>query len=279
MLKTNHDRLYEVIKAFYTITQIKIAVYNLNFEEIAAYPREQRGLCALMETCAEAEGCCHRTTSQLFARCREAGGSTVSHKCHAGLTEVAAPLLDNGQTIGYVIFGQITDDPDRQHFADDVIRRCSSYGFPENQLKRLAGEICFVSAEQIAALSFVLNMITSYIVTNHLAYASEQPLAHKILDEIHSDLTRDLSVNALCRRFGISRSTLYQIMAPFTPDGIAEYVKKLRLEKAARLLTDTDLPIWQIAESIGFRDYEYFLRCFKKYAGISAGQYRKKEIT
>lgn len=279
MLKTNHEKLYEVIKAFYTITQIKIAVYDLNFEEIAAYPREQRGLCALMTTYEEAENCCRTTTSQLFARCRDAGGGTVSHKCHAGLTEVAAPLLDNGQAIGYVIFGQITDDPDKRHFAGDVILRCQPYGFPEEQLRQLANEIRFVSTEQIKALSFVLSMITSYIVANHLAYASDQPLAHRIMDEIHSNPAADLSVNALCRRFGISRSMLYQIMAPFMPDGIAEYVKKLRLEKAEKLLRDTDLAVWQIAEMIGFRNYEYFLRCFKKYTGISAGQFRKKEIT
>jgi len=277
MLKIDTDKLYEVIKAFYTITRIKIAVYSSDFEEIAAYPQEQRGLCGLMDTCDRTRDCCRLATKALFEQCRDAEGHTVSHRCHAGLTEVAAPLLDNGQTIGYVIFGQITDEPDRELFTKDVLRRCSHYGFAKPLLRSLVEQVHFVSEEQISSLSFILSMITSYITTHHLAYSSARPPVYEILDYICSHLAQNLSVDALCSHFLVSRSCLYQITKPCMPDGVAEYVRTLRLQKAKELLVETDTPIWQIAERVGFRDYDYFLRSFKKYAGISAGQYRKKE--
>ncbi len=56
--------------------------------------------------------------------------------------------------------------------------------------------------------------------------------------------------------------------------GIASYIKKLRLEKAKELLTQTDLTVSQVAMEAGFSDYNYFCRIFKKETGLPAGKYR-----
>ena len=58
--------------------------------------------------------------------------------------------------------------------------------------------------------------------------------------------------------------------------GIAEYIRTLRLEQAQQLLKDTELPITQISDKIGFEDYNYFCRVFKKETGYSAKKYREK---
>ena len=52
-------------------------------------------------------------------------------------------------------------------------------------------------------------------------------------------------------------------------NGIASFIKLKRLTKAKELVLKTDMPIPTIADSVGFSDYNYFLRVFKKHYGIS----------
>ena len=57
---------------------------------------------------------------------------------------------------------------------------------------------------------------------------------------------------------------------------IMEYVMKKRMEKAARLLLNSELSIREVAEECGFCDNEYFSRCFKNYHGTSPVSWRKQ---
>ena len=58
--------------------------------------------------------------------------------------------------------------------------------------------------------------------------------------------------------------------------GFAGYLLKLRIEYAKKLLRETNLKIWQVAEQSGFNDYHYFSKVFKKSEEMSPAQYRKR---
>jgi hypothetical protein len=51
----------------------------------------------------------------------------VTYTCHAGLTEVVAPLNDSGTTIGYIMFGQITNIKSKTEFAQSSRALCEGY--------------------------------------------------------------------------------------------------------------------------------------------------------
>jgi AraC-like DNA-binding protein len=87
-------------------------------------------------------------------------------------------------------------------------------------------------------------------------------------------LSEDLSVDRLTEEFNISKNKLYNSVSKYMSVGIAKHIKNLRLEEAKRLLTETDMTIFQIADRVGFTDYNYFCRVFKKEVGVPAGKYR-----
>ena len=60
-------------------------------------------------------------------------------------------------------------------------------------------------------------------------------------------------------------------------NGIAEHIRGLRLAESKRLLKETTLSVHEISDRVGFNDYNYFCRIFKKYFGTSAGKYRKEQ--
>ncbi|MBP3633193.1 MAG: helix-turn-helix transcriptional regulator [Oscillospiraceae bacterium] len=103
-----------------------------------------------------------------------------------------------------------------------------------------------------------------------------KPLRQKITAYISDNLSADLSVQALCRRFAVSKSELYRLLRSRAPQGIANYVRTLRFQRACDLLRHTRKPLWEIAAEVGYDNPDYFLRAFKRYVGISAGKYRKE---
>ena len=106
--------------------------------------------------------------------------------------------------------------------------------------------------------------------------SSEKSLQQEIAEYILQNLSEDLSVQTMCRRFAVSKSELYRMLRRQAPDGIARYVRQLRFERACDLLRNTSKPLWQIAAEVGYDNPDYFLRAFKKETGLSAGKYRRQ---
>lgn len=57
---------------------------------------------------------------------------------------------------------------------------------------------------------------------------------------------------------------LYALCNQYISGGIASYIKTKRLAKARELLSSTDMTIVDISQEVGFSDYNYFLKSFKK---------------
>ena len=57
------------------------------------------------------------------------------------------------------------------------------------------------------------------------------------------------------------------------------YLNKLRLRDSAILLTETDLPVTEVALDSGFNDTSYFIYLFKKEFGVSPLKYRKEKYS
>lgn len=55
-----------------------------------------------------------------------------------------------------------------------------------------------------------------------------------------------------------------------------QFILKLRIQEACKLIKNTDLNIGEITFRCGFNDQNYLARCFNKFIGLSPTQYRKK---
>ena len=82
----------------------------------------------------------------------------------------------------------------------------------------------------------------------------------------------------LAETFYISPFYLSRIFKEITGFTIINYLNLTRIREA-RLLTDTDLKIVDIAESIGFESLTHFDRTFKKIMKLTASKYRKMNST
>lgn len=79
----------------------------------------------------------------------------------------------------------------------------------------------------------------------------------------------ELSLTDLCHYLGFSCSYFSTLFKQKTGLNYSHYITSLRLEQAARLLTDTDDTALSIGYQVGYSAPNYFSRAFKKFYGIS----------
>ena len=98
----------------------------------------------------------------------------------------------------------------------------------------------------------------------------------KIDAYIQDHLDRDLSRDDIARAVYRNPAYLSRLFRKETGLSLSEYIAKLRIERAKRLLTETNDKISHIAECVGYYHFSYFAKLFKKMTGLSPQEYRKK---
>ncbi len=278
ILEIDNERLLELIKSFYELTKIKIVVYDDSFREVICYPNIDSEFCSMMKNASGGNSRCYQSVEKWCQTCKEKD-ALVQYTCHAGLTEVVAPLKEGGNTIGYIMFGQITDIKDKQEFRKKVMECCREYPLDFGELEEKIKAVKYRGSEQIKAVSALLNTFVSYIYLESIVVLREDGKTKKVIEFIDEHLGEDLSISMLCEKMLVSRTVLYEITRPVMAEGIAAYIRNRRIEKAKELIANTEKSVEEIAGMVGFLDSNYFRRVFKKTVGVSAKTWRNKMKT
>jgi AraC-like DNA-binding protein len=176
----------------------------------------------------------------------------------------------------------------------DPVRDMKNYAIVMNTLMRKAAEQGGVHPiyldetssdfsrriEQLGSVETVIALMTkigpSYCrLVRKYALVNYSQLVQSVIACIDADLTADLSLRSLAKRFNVSASYLSSQFAKETGHTITDYVNKARMELAIRLLDGTRLQIQTIAQHCGILDVNYFSKLFKKYIGMSPVEWRR----
>lgn len=83
----------------------------------------------------------------------------------------------------------------------------------------------------------------------------------------------DLNVNALCELSGISNKQIYRKVKQLTGMSPVEYIKSIRMKKAAMLLQQKKFTVAEVMYMVGFSNHSYFSKCFQTEFGKTPRQY------
>jgi AraC-like DNA-binding protein len=104
--------------------------------------------------------------------------------------------------------------------------------------------------------------------------SADEKLLQDIVSYLEKNLTNSqLSVEALSKEVGMSRSTLYSKLLELTGQSPVEYIRSFRLEKAAVLMEKSNMTIAEIAYQVGFTTPNYFARSFKAKFNMLPSEY------
>lgn len=97
----------------------------------------------------------------------------------------------------------------------------------------------------------------------------------QLLQFVNEHFTEHLLLKELSAKYFINFTYCSELFKNTTNLNFSEYITKLRMEKACKLLRETSSSIEQICSEVGYNDYYYFNKVFKKYKGITAAKYRR----
>ncbi|HTA29239.1 MAG TPA: XylR family transcriptional regulator [Candidatus Cybelea sp.] len=85
----------------------------------------------------------------------------------------------------------------------------------------------------------------------------------------------ELDVSAVARSAGVSRRSLEKRFRRELGYSVLKEIRRVRTDKIAQLLVETQMPVWEIAEELGFDDIQHFARYFRAAKSMSPLAYRK----
>lgn len=91
---------------------------------------------------------------------------------------------------------------------------------------------------------------------------------------VKESYARGITLEETAARFFVTKEYLSKVFKLKFGEGFTEYVTKLRMERALRLMSEYDIAIKEIGPAVGYFDTAHFYRVFKKHFGFTPGQMR-----
>ncbi|HEY9044321.1 MAG TPA: two-component regulator propeller domain-containing protein [Ohtaekwangia sp.] len=107
--------------------------------------------------------------------------------------------------------------------------------------------------------------------------SADELFVQQALESIEKNMSNpDYAVDDLGKDVGMSRTQLYRKLKAITGQSANEFIRMIRLKRAAQLLEQNQLTIAEVTYEVGFSDLKYFRECFKKLFGVTPSEFAQK---
>ncbi|MDR2393243.1 MAG: helix-turn-helix domain-containing protein [Treponema sp.] len=132
------------------------------------------------------------------------------------------------------------------------------------------------NAQNIEELTDLLHLVVEHLAGQIFSFQGIRHAAalRKAERYIWEHYTRKISLQEIANVSGLSAPYFSTIFKEEMGENLSSYLNRLRIEKASRMLVETDLSLSEIAGACGFEDQSWFSKIFKTYIGVSPGKYR-----
>ncbi|MCY6355614.1 response regulator transcription factor [Clostridium sp. ZS2-4] len=117
----------------------------------------------------------------------------------------------------------------------------------------------------------IINSVLRYIKLENINI-SESGL-NKAIEYINEHYTENISLKDVAKEVYLSESYLSRRIKKILGISFVEYITKLRMEKAIEYLQNPNIKVAEVALKLGYPDYRYFSKIFKKYTGYLPSEF------
>lgn len=237
---------------------------------------------------------CMRQKEVALRRLKQGGVRPYFGVCFMGVCDYLQPVFCEGSLVAIVFASAVTreDEAAAREKAARRIRRTGG-GIEEEPLLKAFDAFASRSRTTRGRLRFFAELVAEKIERDaHYHSNSVHPpqgqypveavrkrnagLSSAIVTYIDRCYSSKLTLKGLSSIFFISEGHLCRLVRRETGMSVMNYVRRLRIEEAARELARSDKPIHDVARQVGFTDVNYFCRCFRASMGQTPSAYRAR---
>lgn len=263
-------KISAMLQDFYNATGIDMDLLKADFTPASGHRLRNNRYCSLVQSTPAGQLACKKSDAQLLQQCASTG-RMHTHICHAGLVDVAIPIIYDDSILGYIIFGRMK--PNRDFSA--LVRYITRLGVGIPEAEAAYDQIPFFDEEKIHSLSNIATLMVKYILLERMLTPKITGNIEKAVTYIHDNLHRELSIQDISRNSNLSKTMLYEAFHRRFHCTVSSYINSKRVERSTELLRKTDLSMEDISQRVGFSSASYYSKIFKKYTGTTPLQYRK----
>jgi two-component system response regulator YesN len=126
-----------------------------------------------------------------------------------------------------------------------------------------------------ASESFQASVRELFETITGLEYGSNRgQIENRISRHVLETVDNKVSIEGISKALYMNRKYLGEVFRQKTGELLIEYITRVKMKRASRLLVKNGLKTYEAALMMGYKDAEYFSRIFKKYMGMSPSKYR-----
>lgn len=182
--------------------------------------------------------------------------------------DMASPLLDVFPSLSIVR----EEDMHRHRFLKTTLDQLSAeYQGAEPGAELIVNKLTEIVLVELIRISFGRGTHEGFVQA-----LFDRPIA-AALGHLHGQPERSWTLGNLAREVGMSRSAFAKRFRELVGQPMFEYLTALRMQHARALLRDTRLPLFAVAERVGYTSDLAFAKTFKKTTGTTPTRYRKAQ--
>lgn len=191
----------------------------------------------------------------------------------SGLEVLKAAMQEGLNTLFIVISGHAEFAYAQKAILYNAIGYCLK-PFSKSELFDAMEKACTLIEEHAKAKSEAFMPEKSETTDSPQGVTVSNKMVQKMLNFIQQNYCNDISIQNLSDLCSINQNYASQLFSQEVGDTFSTYLTNLRISRSIQLLKSTDLSVAQIALSVGYRDYFYFAKVFKKSTGVTPTVYR-----
>ncbi|MBE6650604.1 MAG: helix-turn-helix domain-containing protein [Ruminococcaceae bacterium] len=270
----NTDKLNILLSDFYKLTKLTISVWDKDLNQLSFQPSDMPVFCRMIKETKSGSSRCLESDKKICMACKITG-EAQTHVCHAGLIDTAIPIKFNDNILGYIMFGQASPEENKKELLRRIKKLSQELDISEKELLESHGALTKYEPDIVQSAANILKLATRYLWLSDMIKISSEGLMEKIDEYVRKNISEKITIEEICREFGISKNKLYSLFKESRNMTVGEYISSQRIERAKFLLSTSDMPISEICGAVGIVEYNYFSRLFKKQTGYTPLSYRK----
>jgi AraC-like DNA-binding protein len=279
----------EIITTFEHLTGLKISIlFKTHYDKVKTH-RDKTFLerighlndfCTLVKSSEKVKGCKAYDGIERSRRAEQLMRPFVD-ECPSGVIELVVPLIIRGQVVATVFCGSMRRFAERKKGFEYIWSKVAHRGINRERLWEAYQNFQHIPRGRLLELGNLLFYALSYvggIVDNDAIERQirlqKNPIIREAVTLIQSSKNAFPGAGELAAHFGITPEYFSKLFKKVMKKNFVDFVIELRILKAQELLTNTALPIVDIAYEVGYERQSYFTKKFHEITGITPSKFR-----
>lgn len=272
IINYDENKLKNALQDFYNVTGLGILIVDSHLMSFG-FKYMKNKYCHFIQQTIYGKRRCVYSDRCLLEKCR-ASKKTEMHICHAGLVDVAVPIMYEDDVVAYIMIGQMKTKESFDDAKEGIVELCQD---SLNIAKEHYDQLPLYDEEKIKSTVSLATMLAQHILFGNIIKPEKNRNIDAAIDFIINNIDKNLTVDYITQNINVSKNVLYKHFHEFLGCTVNEYITQKRIEKSVELLKFTDLTIEEISQRVGFSSVAYYSASFKKKTGISPLKYRKQK--